>query len=114
MRILQGLLIVIILGLQIRLWTGTGSIAEISRLNESITVQGVENTELQNRNRELLTEVEALKDGTDAVEEMAREDLGLIKEGEKFYMIVEAQAESETESEVESEVANLAPVSEQQ
>jgi cell division protein FtsB len=76
MRILQGLLIVIILGLQIRLWTGTGSIAEISRLNESITVQGVENTELQNRNRELLTEVEALKDGTDAVEEMAREDLG--------------------------------------
>jgi cell division protein FtsB len=114
MRILQGLLIVIILGLQIRLWTGTGSMAEISRLNESITIQGVENTELQNRNRELLTEVEALKDGTDAVEEMAREDLGLIKEGEKFYMIVEAQAESETESEVESEVANLAPVSEQQ
>ena len=91
MRILQGLLVVIILGLQIRLWTGAGSLAEISRLNESIITQEVSNSELQSRNRDLLTEVDALKDGTDAVEEMAREDLGLIKEGEIFYMIVEPE-----------------------
>jgi cell division protein FtsB len=93
MRILQGLLVVIILGLQIRLWTGSGSIAEISRLNESITIQEAENRDLQGRNGELLTEVDALKDGTDAVEEMAREDLGLIKEGETFYMIVKPKEE---------------------
>jgi cell division protein FtsB len=91
MRILQGLLVVIILGLQIRLWTGSGSLAEISRMNESIITQEAANLELQSRNRELLTEVDALKDGTDAVEEMAREDLGLIKEGETFYMIVEPE-----------------------
>ena len=65
--------------------------AEISRLNESIITQEVSNSELQSRNRDLLTEVDALKDGTDAVEEMAREDLGLIKEGEIFYMIVEPE-----------------------
>jgi len=89
MRILQGLLIIIILGLQIRLWTGPGSLAEMSRLEESIAAQEEENAEL-----ELLTEVEELKNGTDAIEEMARNDLGLIKEGETFYMIVDPEEES--------------------
>ena len=91
MRILQGLLILIILGLQIRLWTGSGSLAEISRLNGAISAQDSENADLESRNRELLTEVEELKSGTEVIEEMAREDLGLIKEGETFYMIVEPE-----------------------
>lgn len=94
MRILQGLLIIIILGLQIRLWTGPGSLAEMSRLEESIAAQEEENAELESRNLELLTEVEELKNGTDAIEEMARNDLGLIKEGETFYMIVDPEEES--------------------
>jgi cell division protein FtsB len=89
MRILQGLLILIILGLQFRLWTGPGSLAEITRLDESISNQNTENTALEYRNEALLTEVEALKAGTEAVEEIAREELGLIKEGETFYMIVD-------------------------
>jgi cell division protein FtsB len=91
MRILQGLLILIILWLQIRLWSGPGSLAEISRLNEAISDQESENAALDSRNRELLTEVEELKSGTEVIEEMAREDLGLIKEGETFYMIVEPE-----------------------
>ena len=89
MRLLQGLLVIIILGLQIRLWSGDGSLAEISRLNDSITMQEEANTGLELRNRELRLEVEEIKSGTEAIEEMAREDLGLIKEGETFYMIVE-------------------------
>lgn len=79
----------IILGLQLRLWIGDGSVAEVSRLNDAIEEQATENAELEARNQELLTEVDELKSGTDAVEEMAREELGLIKEGETFYMIVE-------------------------
>lgn len=89
MRILQGLLILIILGLQVRLWTGPGSLAEISRLEADIATQEAENAGLASRNQDLLTDVEELKNGTDGIEEMAREDLGLIKEGETFYMIVE-------------------------
>ena len=96
MRILQGLLIVIILGLQIRLWSGPGSLAEISRLDDAISAQESENVTLQDRNQELLTEVEELKTGTDVIEEMAREDLGLIKEGETFYMIVEPEKAEKT------------------
>lgn len=97
MRILQGLLLVIILGLQIRLWTGPGSLAEISRLDESISAQAAENATLQSRNQALLTEVEALKTGTDAIEEMAREDLGLIKAGETYYLIVEPEQAEQPE-----------------
>ncbi|MFT5320195.1 MAG: cell division protein FtsB [Pseudohongiellaceae bacterium] len=103
MRILQALLVMIILGLQIRLWSGPGSLAEISRLNESITVQESENAELQSRNRELLHEVDELKTGTDAIEEMARQELGLIKDGETFYMIVDSEKKQESSSESSSE-----------
>jgi len=91
MRILQVLLVLIILGLQFRLWTGDGSLAEISRLNDAIDEQEAENAALESRNQELLTEVEEIKNGTDAIEEMARQDLGLIKEGETFYMIVDPE-----------------------
>ncbi len=91
MRILQVLLVLIILGLQLRLWSGAGSLAEISRLNDSIAQQESENTVLQDRNNELLREVEELKTGTDAIEEMAREELGLIKTGETFYMILDSE-----------------------
>lgn len=94
MRILQGLLIVIILGLQLRLWTGAGSLAEISRLDDRIDEQAVENASLIERNQALLHEVEELKTGTDAIEEMARQELGLIKEGETYYMIVDPGEDS--------------------
>ena len=98
MRILQGLLILIILGLQFRLWIGSGSLAEISRLDDAIADQETENSALENRNQELLMEVEELKNGSDAIEEMARQDLGLIKEGETFYMIVEPEKPEQANS----------------
>ncbi len=89
MRILQALLVLIILGLQIRLWVGPGSTAEINRLENAITAQEMENALLEECNQELIIEVQALKNGTDAVEEMARHDLGLIGEDETFFMIID-------------------------
>lgn len=98
MKILQGLLVLIILGLQIRLWIGPGSMSEISRLNESIGEQETENATLETRNDDLLNEVEELKNGTDAIEEIARQELGLIKEGETYYMIVDPEEEEVPET----------------
>ena len=100
-RILQGLLVLIILGLQVRLWIGPGSYAEISRLEKSVDIQQTENAELGSRNHELLLEVQEMQLGTDAIEEMARHGLGLIKEGETFYMIVEEKDHEENESDKE-------------
>jgi len=80
---------VLLLGLQYRLWVGEGSLADVVRLSDGIEVQVQENDRLRERNRILATEVDGLKSGLDAVEERAREDLGMIKPGETFFMVVE-------------------------
>jgi cell division protein FtsB len=52
----------------------------------------LENRTLEQRNRELQAEVEDLRQGLDAVEERARSELGMIKEGEAFYQVVPESA----------------------
>lgn len=89
MRMLIAALILILIGLQIRLWTGSGSFSEIDRLNDRVDAQAAENEELKERNDALYKEVEELQTGLDAIEERARNELGLIKEGETFYLIVD-------------------------
>jgi cell division protein FtsB len=78
--------------LQVRLWTGPGSLAEIDRLETEIETQIVSNAELQERNQALLQDVSDLKNGLDSVEERARSELGMIKKGETFYLIVDKEA----------------------
>ena len=52
-------------------------------------MQRQENLELRERNAALQAEVTDLRQGLDAIEEHAREDLGMVKEGETFYQVVE-------------------------
>jgi cell division protein FtsB len=82
-------LLVILALLQYRLWVGEGSLAHIARLEADIEQQQAENERLVDRNKVLAVEVEALKNGSDSVEERAREDMGMIRKGETFYMVVE-------------------------
>lgn len=91
MRWLIGLLMVLLLTLQWRLWTGEGSLAQYHHLNERIEEQLQTNDFLRERNLDLAVEVEALRESDDAVEERARADLGMIRDGEIFYMIVEGE-----------------------
>ncbi len=81
----------VLIGLQYRLWISDGSLADVVRLNQKIAKQQVENERLQERNRILAAEVRALKNGLDAIEERARTDMGMIKKGETFYMVVEEE-----------------------
>lgn len=89
MKWLVAILLVLLLALQYRLWVGEGSLADVVRLKNEIEAQSLENQRLQQRNKILAAEVKGLKSGLDAVEERAREDLGMIKPGETFYMVVE-------------------------
>lgn len=89
MRLLIAVLLLIFLGLQMRLWTGEGSYADISRLNKEIARQSLENENLEQRNKVLYAEVDELKTGLDALEERARNELGMVKDGEIFYLLVE-------------------------
>lgn len=77
--------------LQYRLWVGEGSLADASRLKHEIQAQKEELARLQERNRLLQAEVDDLKSGLDAIEERARGELGMIKEGEVFYQIIQPQ-----------------------
>lgn len=92
LRLLIALLLVIFLVLQYRLWVGQGSLAEVASLERQIQRQQARIAEMEERNAMLRAEVESLKKGLDAVEARAREDLGMIKEGETFYQVVPAEA----------------------
>ncbi|NIB39799.1 cell division protein FtsB [Pseudomaricurvus alkylphenolicus] len=91
MKWLIPILVILLAGLQYRLWVGEGSLAEVVRLSGEIETQRTENERLRERNRVLAAEVEGLKSGLDAVEERAREDLGMIKPGETLFMVVEPE-----------------------
>jgi len=83
------LLMVILVYLQYRLWFGDGSLQDVWELHQEVEMQRLENIELRERNAALQAEVTDLQQGFDAIEEHAREDLGMVKEGETFYQVVE-------------------------
>jgi len=91
MRFALGLLIVVSLLLQYPLWIGHGSVRDAWRLKQTVNSQRQENAALQARNDALEAEVRDLKAGLGAVEERARRELGMIRDGEIFYQIVEEQ-----------------------
>ncbi|WP_299183112.1 cell division protein FtsB [uncultured Neptuniibacter sp.] len=88
-RWLIALLIFLIIGLQYRLWFGETNLRDIWDLNTKIELQKEINQELNLRNSELNAEVQDLKTGLSALEERARSELGMIKEGETFYQLVQ-------------------------
>jgi cell division protein FtsB len=82
-------LILLLAGLQYRLWVGDGSLAQVAQLQQQIADQQGENEQLQERNRILDAEVLELKSGMETVEERARQELGMLKEGETLYQLAE-------------------------
>jgi cell division protein FtsB len=95
MRILIVILLVLLLLLQYRLWVGKGSLAEVSNLRAEISLLEQELGSLRERNRALQAEVEDLRSGYAAIEERARSELGMIKQGEIFYQIVDGPPEQD-------------------
>lgn len=87
-RWLIALLVTIFIYLQFKLWVGDGSYSEVHRLKEAIGQQQLENQIAIERNLALSGEVKDLKQGLTAVEERARNELGMIKQGETFFQIV--------------------------
>ena len=83
----------ILLGLfvatQYALWFGDKNAFDLYRLKQSYNLQEVENEILTIRNQKLVAEVIDLKEGGETVETIARAQLGLIKQGESFYQIIE-------------------------
>jgi len=83
------ILLLLLAGLQYRLWVGNGSLAQVTALTQQIADQRAENEILLERNRVLDAEVLELKKGMETVEERARHELGMIKEGETLYQLAQ-------------------------
>jgi len=82
-------MVLLIILLQVRLWVGEGSFAQVWGLEEAIAGQRAENAELEARNERLYAEVQNLRGQQGALEERARMNLGLIREDETFFLVVE-------------------------
>ena len=94
MRWLIVVLVALLVLLQIRLWFGEGSISSKIALDKQWQEQREFNESLMLRNRLIAQEVESLKNNLDSLEEKARKDLGMIKEGEVFYLVTDKKKQS--------------------
>lgn len=74
--------------LQVVLWSGQGGLLEFLGLQNTLQVQMHDNRSLLERNATLVGDVIDLKEGSDAVEERARNEMGMVKPGETFYQVV--------------------------
>jgi cell division protein FtsB len=95
LRWLAAGLVVLIGALQIPLWMGEGSFRDVRLLRQSIEAQALENRVLHSRNEALSAEVVDLRQGLEAIEERARSELGMIREGETFFHILPGEAGSD-------------------
>jgi len=91
MKILIAVLILLIIGLQYKLWFGDGSLSEVVQLSRELEIQRARLEQLEARNRILEAQVLDLQNGLDAFEEKARNDLGMIKQGETFIQLIPAE-----------------------
>lgn len=92
-RLLFWVLILAFVSLQVRLWVGEGGVVDIISLKTEVERQQRENRLGQQRNERLRAEVDSLKHGLAALEERARNQLGMIKDNETFFLIIDPKSQ---------------------
>jgi len=89
LKALTLILVILIALLQYPLWLGKGSWLRVWELSRKVTEQQDRNVALKARNDTLDAEVSDLKSGRAAIEERARSELGMIKQDEVFFQVVD-------------------------
>ncbi|NDY96119.1 cell division protein FtsB [Wenzhouxiangella limi] len=92
MRILILVLIVLLAAVQLRFWQ---ELSQVQELQAQLEQQQENNARLQARNDALAAEVDDLRRGQAAIEERARSELGLIRSGEEFFLVVDPETVEE-------------------
>ena len=88
MRVVTYILLILLLLLQYPLWLGKGSWLKVWDMGKQVEAQKQTNEQNRMRNAALNAEVNDLKRGTDAIEERARSELGMVRKGEVFFQVV--------------------------
>tara|TARA_Y100000022_G_C13107567_1_gene309732 strand:- start:89 stop:361 length:273 start_codon:yes stop_codon:yes gene_type:complete len=87
-KILSIILFSLIILIQYPLWFGKGSWYDVFKLKQEFNQQYKINSELSKENFALKAEVSDLTNGSDAIEERARHELGMVKEDEFFFQVL--------------------------
>lgn len=85
MKVLAGILVALIVAIQVPLWLGKGGWLRVWDVDRQLAAQSAKNERLEVRNGALAAEVKDLKQGSEAIEERARYELGMVKNDELFF-----------------------------
>jgi cell division protein FtsB len=94
-KIIIFVLLFLLIWLQYKIWLQDGGIPEVIQLQQEVVEVKTEVQRLQERNSSLDAEVKDLKKGLDAIEERARSEMGMIKQGEVYYQVIEPEVKTE-------------------
>ncbi|MBA2672940.1 septum formation initiator family protein [Ramlibacter sp.] len=86
-RLVAALLVALLLVLHAQLWFGRGSVREVTKMEQKLAQQKIQNTQAQQTNERLGAEVRDLQEGLEMVEEKARSELGMVKPNEIYVQI---------------------------
>ncbi|HEY8159792.1 MAG TPA: septum formation initiator family protein [Methylobacter sp.] len=89
MKVIIAIIILLIIHFQYRIWVGDGSFAQIDAYQQRLDDLKKQAEEKKQRNEALYAEVLDLRKGQEAIEERARDELGMIKEDETFFHVLE-------------------------
>ncbi len=88
-RFVPALLIALLLVLHAQLWFGRGSVPQVQQMRQELATLDQANREARQRNEQIASEVNDLREGLDMVEELARQDLGMVRPNEIFVQIAQ-------------------------
>ena len=100
MKALTLIFVALIALLQYPLWLGKGSWLRVWNVNQQIDEQKDKNATFKQRNETLNAEVRDLKQGNAAIEERARTELGMIKQDEVFYQVIDQALPAKPENQL--------------
>jgi cell division protein FtsB len=86
-RFVPGFLITLLIIVHAQLWFGRGSLPQVNHLRSELAQLEAANHEAEQRNSQIANEVRDLQEGLEMVEELARQDLGMVKPNEIFVQI---------------------------
>ena len=89
-RLFLALALVVFIALQFRFWHGEHGLPALVEVSRQVAAYKELNADLERRNEGMRKEIRDLKSGHEAIEARARNELGMVKEGEIFYRIVAA------------------------
>lgn len=88
MRLLTVIIIGLVLVLQYRIWFGQHGMQDFRELQSDVARQETANESLEQRNQLIAADIDDLRNALEAVEERARNELGLVRPEETFFRLI--------------------------